>query len=210
MTGGPPLDPSRDEARRWAAEELSRREYAEAQPGLIERAARWLADQLGRALGSLDGIASPGAALSVGIVAVLLVALAGYAIWRFGGPGRLRAARAADPVFGEKGPMPAAEHRLAAGRAEDAGDWELAVLEWFRALVRELEERTVLAPRPGRTAGEVSTEAALALPEAAAQLTKAAHVFDEVRYGGRTATSDSAGAVRTADEAARTAEAVLR
>lgn len=210
MTGGPPLDPSRDEARQWAAEELSRREYAQAQPGLIERAVSWLADQLGRALSSIEAISSPGAALAVGVVAALLLAVAGYATWRFGAPGRLRAARSADPVFGEQGPLSAVQHRRAAGLAEDGGDWELAVLEWFRALVRELEERTVLAPRPGRTAGEVSTEAARALPDARSRLDEAAHVFDEVRYGGRTANSDSAGAVRAADEAVRAAGAVLR
>ena len=123
--------------RQWAVEELSRREYAQAQPGLIERAADWLADQLGRALELARGdLGSPGAALAVGVVAVLLLAVVGYAIWRFGGPGRLRAARAADPLFGERGPLSAVEHRRAAGQARGrrrlgAGGAGVVPRHWF-------------------------------------------------------------------------------
>ncbi len=204
-----PLDPSRDQARQWAVEELSRREYAQAQPGVLERVADWLAAQLRTMIDSLGSVGSPGRALAVGLVAVVLLALVGYAIWRFGGPGGLRAARAADPLFGERGPLPAVEHRRMAEQAQREGDWDRAVLEWFRATVRELEERTVLAARPGRTAGEVSTEAGLALPDAAGPLEEAAHVFDEICYGGRTATGDSARVVRAGDEAVRAAKAVL-
>lgn len=209
LAQAPPLDPTREQARQWAVEELSKREYAQAQPGLLERAATWLFDRLGELVGSLEGIRSPGGALAVGVVAVLVVASVGYAVWRFGGPGRLRAARADDPLFDERGPLPAAEHRRAAAQAEARGDFRQAVLEWFRATVQELEERTVLTPRPGRTAGEVSEEAARALPDAATRVAEAAHVFDEVRYGGRTATDDSARTARAADDAVRAARAVL-
>lgn len=57
----------------------------------------------------------------------------------------------------------------------------------MRALVRALEERALLDPRPGRTADEAASEAARPLPGHAARLHTAARDFDDVTYGGRTA-----------------------
>ncbi len=57
----------------------------------------------------------------------------------------------------------------------------------MRALVRALEDRAVLDPRPGRTADEAATEAGRSLPAHASRLRAAARVFDDVTYGGRTA-----------------------
>ncbi|NEB80458.1 DUF4129 domain-containing protein, partial [Streptomyces sp. SID14478] len=63
--------------------------------------------------------------------------------------------------------------------------------ERMRALVRALEERALLDPRPGRTADEAATEAARPLPQHAERLHAAAREFDDVTYGGRTATPDT-------------------
>ncbi len=57
----------------------------------------------------------------------------------------------------------------------------------MRALVRGLEERTVLDPRPGRTADEAAAEAGRALPERARELASAARLFDDIAFGERTA-----------------------
>lgn len=61
----------------------------------------------------------------------------------------------------------------------------------MRALVRSLEERTLLDIRPGRTADEAATEAGRALPEHAAALAAAARTFDDIAYGERTADQDA-------------------
>jgi hypothetical protein len=208
-----PLEPSREQARQWAVEELSRREYAAAQPGLTERLLRWLGDRLSDLLGALDGVSSPSSAIAVGVLLALAFGAIGYAVWRFGGPGRLRAAAHADPLFDSATPTTAVQHRAEADRAEAGGDWDRAVLERFRALVRSLEEHTVLAPRPGRTAGEVCVEAARALPGLDDRLHSAAGVFDEVRYGGHPARAESAHLLRSVDEevdrALRAGQAVL-
>ena len=207
------LDPSREQARQWAVQELSRREYEQAQPGLVQRALEWIGARLSNLLDLFGTVSSPSSAIAVGVLLAVLLAAVGYAVWRFGGPGRLRAAHRDDPLFDSASPVSAAEHRREAERAESAGDWERAVLERFRALVRSLEEHTVLAPRPGRTAGEVTVEAGRALPQLVDRLRDAAGAFDEVRYGGHPATIEFARLVRAvdeeADQAVRAGRAVL-
>ncbi|MGW4698552.1 DUF4129 domain-containing protein, partial [Kitasatospora cineracea] len=68
-----------------------------------------------------------------------------------------------------------------------AGAWADAVRDQMRALVRGLEERTVLSPRPGRTADEAAAEAGRALPRHAAELASAARLFDDIAFGERPA-----------------------
>jgi hypothetical protein len=77
--------------------------------------------------------------------------------------------------------------RAAAEAAAAAGDWTLALQERFRAVVRGLEERTVIEPRPGWTAAEAAAGAGRALPDLAEQLRAGASRFDGVTYGGRRA-----------------------
>ncbi|MGF1432555.1 DUF4129 domain-containing protein, partial [Kitasatospora sp. LaBMicrA B282] len=67
------------------------------------------------------------------------------------------------------------------------GDFAAAVREQMRALVRDLEERTLLDPRPGRTADEAAVEAGRRLPQHAAALRTAARLFDDIAFGERTA-----------------------
>jgi hypothetical protein len=61
----------------------------------------------------------------------------------------------------------------------------------MRALVRALEERALLDVRPGRTADEAAAEAGRALPAHTDRLRTAARDFDDVTYGGRSATEQS-------------------
>ena len=70
-------------------------------------------------------------------------------------------------------PGPPTQIRAAADAAAAAGDWALAVLERFRAIVRGLEERTVLDERAARTAHEAALAAAARLPALAAELVAA-------------------------------------
>ncbi|MEV7833659.1 DUF4129 domain-containing protein [Streptomyces subrutilus] len=179
----PPVTTPRDAAREAAERELAKPMYHENDPGLLTRALRkaleWLDDLFSAAAG-----ASPGGTL--GLVAILVVVvLAGAALWwRLGSP--RRAPAGAGTLFHD-GVRSAADHRTAAEAHAAAGRWTEAVQERMRAVVRSLEERTLLDPRPGRTADEAATEASAALPRHAADLRAAARTFDDVTYGGRTA-----------------------
>lgn len=199
--GEPPVTPDRQQAARWAAEELARREYQEARPGLVARALQWLADHFP------DLPEGPGSrwvlVVLLGIVAVAAV----YAVSRVG-IGRVnRRRRATGGLFGDVA-RSAAEHRAEADRAAAAGDWSTAVLERFRAVARELEERAVLGDQPGRTADELAREAGTALPDLADRLLGGAQVFDEVRYGGLPGTPAADERLRALDAAVRQARTV--
>ncbi|MFJ9764761.1 DUF4129 domain-containing protein [Streptomyces erythrochromogenes] len=191
----PPVTTPRAPAQEAAERELSKPMYHENDPGLVDRALRAFFDWLDDLFGAASG-ATPGGA--AGLVAiVLLVLLAGAALWwRLGAP--RRAAAAAGTLF-DDGVRSAADHRTAAEAHAAAGRWSEAVQERMRAVVRSLEERTLLDPRPGRTADEAAAEAALSLPDHAADLRAAARTFDDITYGGRTADADAYARLRTLD-----------
>jgi Domain of unknown function (DUF4129) len=172
-----PIEPGREQARAWAVQELSRREYQEARPGLIERALTWLWDRLNL----LD--LGTGAPPTLGLVAIVLI-VAGvvwYAIRRSGGLHRVARRPTAEVLPAEH--TTAADHRAAADRHAAAGRWDLAVVERFRAVAREFEEQALLDPQPGRTALEVARAGGRARPDLATALLRAAGSFDDVSYG---------------------------
>ncbi|MDX6275402.1 MAG: hypothetical protein QOJ92_2612 [Frankiales bacterium] len=197
-------DVTRESARRAAEHELLRPEYHHVKP-LIVRLLDYVGGKIGDLLDAAASAAPGGAFGLVGIV--LLLALTATLIrYRVG---RLAATAKRRSVFETHRALTAAEHRSAAEAAAMAGDWTAAVRERFRALVRSLEERTLLEPRVGRTADEAVAEAALALPSAAHVMRSAADRFDEVVYGGRQATAESYQAVVAADDAAMRTQPVL-
>ncbi|MGW6394420.1 DUF4129 domain-containing protein [Streptomyces sp. NPDC055103] len=178
------VDISRVPAREAAERELSDPMYHANDPNLLQRGLdrfwEWIDDLFSAASG-----ATPGGV--VGLVAVVLVVIALVAAlwWRLGTPRRSPGA-AGDSLF-DNGPRTADEHRAAATRHAAAGHWNAAVQERMRAIVRSLEERALLDPRPGRTADEAAAEAGRSLPSHADDLRLAARAFDDVTYGGRTA-----------------------
>jgi hypothetical protein len=192
---GAPLHPDRDQARGWAIEELSHREYREAQPGFIERAIRWVLEHL-------DVPGGPAAGLGTGIALVLLVAVIAFAVHRVGGLRRQRRVRGPEGVLGDA-PRSAEDYRAAAEQAGRDGDLHTSVLMRFRAIVRDLEERAILAPQPGRTADEAARAAAGWLPQFTEQLAAAARAFDDVRYGDRRPTAATHEQLRELDEQIR-------
>ena len=68
-------------------------------------------------------------------------------------------------------------------------------------MVRSLEERALVDPRPGATADEVAAQAASALPGLAGDLAAAARLFDDVTYGHHGAGPDSDARLRELDAA---------
>jgi len=197
-------DVTRDSARREAERELVKPEYHHTPP-LLVRVLRWVFDQLSTLLDNASRVAPGGGWGLVGL-AVLVVGLVLVLRWRFGS---LAAASRRGTVFDTDGPRTAAEHRQSAESAAAEGDWATAIRERFRAVVRALEERTVIEPRLGRTADEAAAEGGSTLPVAASALHAAAQVFDEVEYGGRAATERGYRVVVDADDAVRSGALVL-
>ncbi|GAA1133309.1 DUF4129 domain-containing protein [Citricoccus alkalitolerans] len=199
MTAPIPLDgwePDRDEARRLVQEELARPEYAQAEPNpLLE----WLGGVLAAALewlGTLGGAAPslPGWVLPLILVAVAVVVLV---LLRPRANAAARARRTA-AVLSDRTVTPE-QHRLVAEAAFAAGDHGAALVAWFRALVRHAEERTVLDPRPGRTATEAAHGLGAAFPTERLALEVAADAFNAVVYGDRPTTAARATDVRDLD-----------
>ncbi|MGO4618154.1 DUF4129 domain-containing protein [Nocardia sp. 2YAB30] len=94
----------------------------------------------------------------------------------------------------------AADHRAAAESAAQRRDFDSALRERFRAVLRGLEQRGVLEVRRSRTARETADDVTTALPlEVATELHPAAYSFDEVVYGGRRATEDEYRRLEYAD-----------
>jgi hypothetical protein len=188
---------SREQARDAAREELSRPEYDAAQPPLLirlaARALRAIADLLDSAAGAV-----PGGRLGLVLLLGLLALLVAVVLARVrpgsarGGTGR--------PLFDGATVLTAAQHRAQADAAAAEGHWADAVRERLRAVVRELEARGVLDPRPGRTAGEVARDAGVAVPGIADDLRRAAVAFDEIWYGGRAADASSYALLVEVDE----------
>ncbi|MFE6056431.1 DUF4129 domain-containing protein [Kitasatospora sp. NPDC056446] len=181
---GAPVTVPRDPARDAARDELLNAEYHKNDPSILQRAMDWFYDHI---TGALDSISGDGTDGTTGLVLFLLVAvlIAAALWWRLGAP--RRAARTIGDVYGVEGPRSAAQYRADAAGHAAAGRWTEAVREQMRALVRALEERTLLDSRPGRTADEAAAEAGRALPEHAAALAAAARAFDDIAYGERTA-----------------------
>lgn len=200
-SGDLPVDLGRDEARRAAEQELAKPEYASAQPSPLVRAVAWLLERFGDLL---DGAAQHAPGGHVGLVVlVLLLALGVLAV-------RLRIGRIGRTVAGDHGlfdakPVPADHHRRSADSHAARGEWAEAVRERLRAVVRDLEERDLLDPRPGRTADEAAAAGGLALPACAEQLRAAARTFDDVWYGGVPATEAMDAQLRAVDDAVRRA-----
>lgn len=179
---------TREGARDAARDELSRPGYADAQPPLLVRLAGRALRALGDLLDSAAG-ALPGGRAGLMVLLLLLAVLVAVVLSRTGPLARRKAQRA--PLFDSGSRLSAEQHRSLAEQAAADGAFAEAVRERLRAVVRELEERGALDPRPGRTAGEVARDGGEAVPAVADPLRRAAVVFDEVWYGGRTADAAS-------------------
>lgn len=193
----PPIDIGREEAAEAARRELSKGVYHQDDPSLMQRLFEWIIGWIERLLGEL-GSGAPGGWTGIAIIAALVVIAAIIIRWRVGPLARARK-RASMMVFTDER-RTAAEHRAAAQAAANAGHYDIAIRESFRALVRDLEERTLLDERPGRTADEAAAEVARFAPQAGGAVQTAARIFDEVWYGGRPATRDGYTQVLHADE----------
>ncbi|MBT2210712.1 MULTISPECIES: DUF4129 domain-containing protein [Actinomadura] len=200
------FDPvGRDEAREMARRELDKQIYQRDKPSWLERAwdrfTDWLGDLFQRA-------AAPNAQgngsgwLSVAVIILILAAAIALVAWLMWGR---RNPRSRGEALLEDEPSTALDHRDAADAHAAAGRWAEAIRERLRAIARDLEERAVLSPRPGRTADELAAEAGEAVPQLADELRGGVRIFDDVWYGDRPGTSEGYARLKDLDERLREA-----
>ncbi|WP_231505256.1 DUF4129 domain-containing protein [Cellulomonas sp. URHE0023] len=199
-----PVDPDATTAQRWATEELADPVYHQ-RPSLLNRIIEWLSEQLSGV--TATGLPSPVVLLLVVAVIAAVVAVA----FIVNGPVR-RSRRVASErsVLDADDVRTSDQIRRAADAAAGAEDWTLAVVERFRAIVRGLEERTVLDERAARTAHEAADAAAGRLPELGSDLVTAGYLFDAVAYGHEAASAADDHRLRDLDTRVRAARPVAR
>ena len=117
---------------------------------------------------------------------ILVTGLVVAAFFLFGRPRLSRRSSVTAELFGEDDTRGSAELRRSAEQAAAAGDFTLAIEELYRALARNLAERTIVEVSPGTTARGFARRAGTAFPAEADRLESSAADFDEVRYLGGT------------------------
>lgn len=202
---GVPLDPDEEEARELLRQELAKAEYAEARPTVIDRIIAdfwaWVESLFDQPVPGLPFDVTPGA---LALLALLVVGVLALLVGR-PALNRRRRAAGAGRVFLEDDERTAAELRAAAAAAAARGEWALATLESFRAIARDLADRTIITLRPGSTAHDVARRAADAFPAHGGALERAASDFDDVRYLDREGTEAAWTRTRELDAALRSA-----
>lgn len=197
--------PGRDAAREAAHRELAKQPYQAAKPSWLRRLITWAWDKLGELL-STAGHVVPGGPWGLAALAAVVVLLVALLVIR------LRPARRISDLgslFDLEIERTAQEHRDLAASHAARGDYREAGQERFRAVVRELESRGVLDPRPGRTADEVAWEAGALVPHLRDALVRGARLFDDLRYGERPADADEYAVLVALDDEVRTSRLVL-
>ncbi|GAB2848838.1 DUF4129 domain-containing protein [Actinocorallia aurea] len=193
---------TREQARELAERELEKAVYHRDRPSFLDKMLDQIREWLEKVL---PDVPSPGAGHGDGgLTMVILVVLAAVVIaavlWWMRGRGNPSGAKKAllDDV-----PTRAADHRSDAERMAAEGRYAEAIRERLRAIARDLEERAILLPRPGRTALELAVEASDALP---VDLMPGARVFDDVWYGDRPGTPEGYALLVALDDAVRAAK----
>lgn len=195
-----PVEPDADSARDWLLQELARAPYQAAKPNPIDVAAQavwdWLTSLFSGGTGDFSGIIPL-------VLTVLVVGLLVAAFLSYGRPRLNRRSTSSGALFGVDDRRSAAELRAAARAAATAGDFSLAIQEQFRALARDLADRTVLTVTPGTTARGFAGRAADAFPALGDRFSSAAAAFDDVRYLGGVGSSAQYEHIVLLDEDAR-------
>lgn len=195
-----PVEPDGDQGRQWLIDELSKSQYQAAKPTLIDRIAQAVSDWIGSLFSSGNG--TLGGLVPV-VVVVVLVGLIVAAFLIFGRPRLNRRSTVKGGIFGADDLRDSRELRAAADAAAARGDYTTAFEELFRALARDLEERTVVTSTPGTTARAFARSAAVAFPQDSSELLTAAAVFDGVRYQDRIGTLEQYQQLQQLDRSLR-------
>lgn len=191
----PPVDP--DQARELIHEELSKREYDQGDgfiPWLLGLLDDWVQQLLHGVTGGSTG------QLIVLICACVLLVVAAVLVMRRAGMLRRRSAVTVGTSVTADPDLPASTLRELAAQAHTDGRRDDAVVLALRALVRDLEERTLLDSPVGLTAHEAARRAAAPFPDLLGRLQRLADAFDTAAYSHRSVTAkQSDDALRLVD-----------
>lgn len=185
----PPIEPGPEQAHDWLVTELSKPEYAQARPTLIDRIGQAIADWFRSLVVPGEGTLSAWLLVFAIVVVVALVVIA-VAVW--GRPKRNRPTPRAASLFGENDNRPARDLLADARAATARGAWDAALLDAFRATARRLDERALIDLSPGTTVHAFQRTAARAIPAHAQVLAAVASRFEHVRYLQGHASADDA------------------
>lgn len=177
------VDP--DEARRTAQDILSRPEYREPQPTLLDRAFEAVTDFLRRGFEALTG---GGAGGVIGLVITgLVLALALWLLVRALGASWSRPARraATDVVQGTSAPDDPAVWDAEADRLAVAGDHRGALRCRYQAMVAALVQGGALHDAAARTPAEIRRDLDGRRPDLDPLLASVTERFEAAWYGGR-------------------------
>jgi hypothetical protein len=181
----PTIDIDRDAAHEAAQHELAKPIYPKA--SLIDRLMDWIDELLTKLI--VEGSSVPGGWFTISVLLILL-AIAVVVAVRIARRTMRTNRGGGYALFGDH-ELSAAEHRATAEQYAAAGNWSAAIRHRLRAVARQLEESAVLDPVPGRTATELARDAGRAIPNLAAELTRAAEAFNDVTYGERPGTESA-------------------
>ena len=180
IPAAPRLGP--DEARERILEELAKDEYDDS-PGFVAWLLGAIEDWLARMVDGVDGSSATQTVIAV-LLALLLAAVV-VLVLRRTGLLRRSPALAVDAALDAEPVLSGEELRGAARDAIDAGRTDDGTVLALRALVRDLEERTLLDVATGMTAHEAATRAALTFPDLRGRLQRGADAFDTAAYSVR-------------------------
>jgi hypothetical protein len=181
----PTIDIDRDAAHEAAQHELAKPIYPKA--SLTERLMDWI-DELFYKLASASAEV-PGGWFTLSVLLILLAIAIVVAVRIARRTMRTNRGRG-HAMFGDH-VLTAAEHRATAEQYAAVGNWAAAIRHRLRAVARLLEESAVLDSVPGRTATELARDAGRAIPNLAAELSRAAEAFNDVTYGERPGTESA-------------------
>lgn len=183
----PDVDP--DEARRRMLEELSKSEYDDS-PGFIPWLLGLLESWLMDVLAGIDGSSTAQAGLF--ILFIVVVAVIAVLVMRRTGMIRRSTSLSVETALDTPEVLTAVELRAAARDAVSAGRLDDATVLAVRALVRDLDERTLLDVTAGMTAHEAAEAASGPFPELRGRLQLAARSFDTAAYSFRSVSAKQA------------------
>jgi hypothetical protein len=190
----PPLDPSGAEARAKLRRELVRPEYHEE--NLLREVVNWLIRKVNSGIDQAQQ-APPLSTLATMVIFLGLVVALIWLVSRARLTARERDDRGA--VLTEE-IVTADELRARADAAFEAGRFEEAVVEAFRAIAVRQVERGRLTDAPGATAHEVADVLATEYGAMADRVQASASLFDAVLYGDRPADREQARSILTLDD----------
>lgn len=176
----PPVDP--DEARGRIRDELAKSEYDDS-PGFVEWLLGVIESWLTDVVDGIDGSSAAQAGIGVALLALLVTVV--VLVLRRTGMIRRSPALSVAPELDAQPVLSAAQLREAARTAVGEDRTDDATVLALRALVRDLQDRTLLDVIVGMTAQEAALAAARAFPELRSRLLLGAEAFDTAAYSYR-------------------------